>query len=334
MTIAAKRAIMQIKEAKDIPLYILVEHLGGRYSHTDAHDNLWYFSVFRPDEKTASFKINPKTNKWHDFGLTGIIRNQNKLSSGGDCVDLWNDFHQRDRREGIKKSLDDLQRFSTNTCNHAPPEKAHAAPAASKPIRYKILKTSDRITHPALKDELYRRRISPRLAQIYLKQGFILDTATEKKYTGFLFENDKGGYEVSIPNPTKAECFKTCIGPKSSTTFQPSQESTSTDVFEGFWDFLSWMEIKKIQLPGNYSVVLNSVSFTSEASEKILRIKEQITSVFLFMDNDAAGEASTHELALLLEPEILCIGDMRAFYNNHKDLGRYWEQKNSIKLRP
>jgi hypothetical protein len=327
---------MQYNEAKEILISTIVEHLGGRYSHTDAHGDIWYFSVFRPNETTASFKINTKTNKWYDFGLTGIIKGQTKSYSGGDGLDLLNDFHHRDRRAGIPQSLAELARLSprsTSARNH-PVKKPDMAVPIPKPPRYKILKIQDKITHQGLKDELYRRRISKRLAEIYLKQGYIQDTVTGKNYTGFLFQNDEQGYEVSIPNPSKGECFKTCIGSKSSTAIKPPNDFNAIDAFEGFWDFLSWLEIKKILFPINYTLVLNSVSFTGEVSEKILSLKEQVTSVFLFMDNDLAGEAATHEFALLLEPVMQRVGDMRESYTGYKDLGKFREHKNSLTTRP
>jgi len=317
---------MKINEAKEIPLSFITEHFGGRYSHTDRYGDLWYFSPFRPAEKTASFKISTKTNKWHDFGLAGIIihTGQSKKSSGGDPIDLWCDFHRLDRRAGFKQAIDGLSAFLGSVPKITPVRFQNPAPHQGKPPRYKILSINDRITHPGLKDELYKRRISPRVANIYLKQGSILDTVTERKYIGFLFENDKDGHEVSIPNPKSGQCFKTCIGPKSSSFLEPQKETHSVDVFEGFWDFLSWLEIKKIQIPMNYTFVMNSVSFTGEVSEKIVAMNEQASSVFLFMDNDIAGEAATHEIALLLESEAITVGDMRNFYKSKNDLNLFW----------
>ncbi len=62
---------MNITEARAIPLYVLVQHMGGKYSHTDRSKQDWYFSPFRPNEKTASFKISEATHKWVDFGHAG-----------------------------------------------------------------------------------------------------------------------------------------------------------------------------------------------------------------------------------------------------------------------
>jgi hypothetical protein len=55
---------------------------------------------------------------------------------------------------------------------------------------------------------LVLRRISVELAERYLKQGRILDNVTGKNLTCFLFENDKYGFEVSIPNPSRGKMFQ------------------------------------------------------------------------------------------------------------------------------
>lgn len=318
---------MQIKDAKEIPLPFVVEHIGGRYSHTDRHGNLWYFSPFRPKEKTASFKISPDNKTWYDFGKSNLVGPhtlQSKKHNGGDIIDLLCDYSHRDRRAGIKASLDELEALSKG------PKKAviHKREHTAQPInpinpRYRIIRISERITFSGLKEELGRRRISLALANKYLKQGQILDTVTGRKYTGFLFENDKHGYEVSIPNPRTNRSFKTCIGNKATTLLQPKEEAGAVDIFEGFWDFLSWLEINKIEIPSHYTIVLNSVSFTREAADRVIALGEQIQSVFLFMDNDDAGEMATHELALALEELKMSVGDMRGLYKNVKDLNAF-----------
>ncbi len=326
---------MQIAQAKQILLSTLVESFGGRYSHTDRKGDPWYFSPFRPDEKTASFKINTKYNSWHDFGHSGITNYNGKSiqGSGGDILDLWCDYHQKDRRAGIKEALQGLAKYT-----NAPFQKNDyqgvqgnaRPPKQEEPPRFKILKIADRITFVGLKEELYRRRISQEVANLYLKQGYILDITTGKKYNGFLFENDKGGYEVSIPNPQQEKCFKTCIGAKAITTTKPVKETQDADVFEGFWDFLSWLEKKKIKTPVHYTFILNSTSLAGDAVKSIIGLKENLKSVYLFMDNDPAGYQTTHFIAGELEPEGFEVGSMEQFYEGYKDLNEFCISKLSL----
>ncbi|MFD1258114.1 toprim domain-containing protein [Mucilaginibacter terrae] len=320
---------MNIKEAKQIPLQEWVERLGGRYSHTDRRGDFWFFSPFRPDEKTASFKVNAKYNNWHDFGHSGITNynGKNVQGSGGDIIDLWCDLNSKDRRIGIKEALQALGNDSGTTYENNKNEISQSnktQPVKDAPPRFKLLKIADRISFIGLKEELQRRRISLELANLYLKQGYIRDTVTGKTYTSFLFENDKGGYEVSIPNPKQEKCFKTCIGAKAITTEKPIKETTAADVFEGFWDFLSWLEKKKIKTPMHYSFILNSTSLAGEATNNLIKLKDSIKSVFLFMDNDDAGYQATHFIAGELEPHGFEVGGMEQFYSSAKDLSNFW----------
>ena len=326
---------MNISEAKQIPIKLYVEALGGRYSHTDRKGELWYFSVFRPDEKTASMKINEATNQWHDFGLSTTFAH-NHQGSGGDIIDLWCDYHFKDRRLGISDALIGLKSF---TQNNLVAERIFTEKPTVKPIikktepRFKILKIMDRITNNGLKEELQARRISPKLANEYLRQGYILDTATQKKYTAFLFENDKGGYEVSIPNPKKEESFKTCIGPKSSSRILIEDDKHSANVFEGFWDFLTWCEFKQILKPENHTYVLNSTSLVGEVCKKIIAYKDTIDYVFLFMDNDEAGYQATHALAKNLVQEEIKVASLEQFYSGYKDLNEFWTKSPHAKFK-
>lgn len=318
---------MNIEEAKKIPVELLAEFLGGRYSHTASNGELWYYSPFRPDEKTASFKINPKTNKWHDFGLSNTVGHRIQ-GSGGDTIDLWCDYYLEDRRIGIPAALWGLKHI--NVAWRGKEKNRHISKFTPKIVsndkpRFSIVSIAQRISHAGLLDELNRRRLSLKIANLYLKQGGILDSETGKKYIGFLFENDKGGYEVSIPNPQKGESFKTCIGPKASTRIMANDDNSSADVFEGFFDFLSWLEFKKIQQPVNHTYVLNSVSLVGEVCEKIKAFEETIKSVFLFMDNDEAGYKATHVIAYDLEETKINIASYEQMYKGYKDFSEYWK---------
>jgi len=164
------------------------------------------------------------------------------------------------------------------------------------------------------------------LANLYLKEGTILDTATNQKYTGFLFENDKYGYEVSIPNPAKNACFKTCIGPKASSSLLSDNEDTdSAEVFEGFWDFLSWLEMNGLKSSSKHVYVLNSVSMVNEVSEKIMAFKDTVKTVFLFMDNDEAGKLAALAMAENLQ-SCFTVGTMEQVYSGYKDLNKFWTE--------
>jgi hypothetical protein len=324
--------IMEFAEARRIPLEKLVEILGGIYSHTDGHGDLWYFSPFRANEETASFKINVKLNKWKDFGHSQTVTHPHlRKNSGGDILDLWCDFKFKDRRDAIKEALQAMKDLGLLAANHEEQlkqrQQREQSAAKKKDPAFKILKISERITYRGLKEELQRRRISLELANLYLKQGYILNTVTQKQYCAFLFPNDKGGYEVSIPNTKRGECFKTSIGGKGSTYIKPSKESYTAEVYEGFWDALSWLEFKEIKQPVHHIWCLNSNSFANEVVEKIIKCEQKIDCVLLFLDNDLSGRNTTYAMASALEESNKVVGGMEGNYEGYKDMSAHWSCK-------
>jgi hypothetical protein len=72
--------------------------------------------------------------------------------------------------------------------------------------------------------------------------------------------NDKGGYELN----NKPD-FKDCIAPKAITTFR--NHASSCLVFEGFWDFISYLTIQKIERTKHDVAVLNSVANVQKAMD-------------------------------------------------------------------
>ena len=312
---------MNIKQAKTIPLELIAAHLGGKQAHTKDGE-IWFHSPFRPDERTPSFKVNTVKNTWYDFAR----------GEGGSILDLWMDYHQQDRKssEAIKSTLEGLKAFSS----HHPTEavgKAYQRPAngqrtASKKSdqqpRFKLLKQPTRIFLDSLKDEIVRRGLLFTDVSKYLKQANIEDTATGKKYNGFAFENDKQGFEISIPNPSKGTSFKTSVGDKGITTIKRS-EHTKAMIFEGFWDFLTWLKMWGNQISCDY-YILNSLSFAGHAVEAIKADKDRLKTVVLMLDNDEAGEKAMWKILEGLDGGINLIGTGNHYYEGYKDLNEFW----------
>ena len=326
---------MNIKDARAIPLYVLVQHLGGKYSHTDRNKQDWYFSPFRPNEKTASFKINEARHKWFDFGHAAST---SRNGSGGDIADLWCDYHGKDRRAALNEAMAALESFAGPQASQRH-EQAYKRPAkqiaghdkAPTAGRYKIIKQHDRIFYASLTAELQKRRISEALASKYLKQVWLQDVVyPDKKQNGFAFLNDKSGFEISIPNPQRGTTFKTSIKPKAPTTYR-ALVSNKVFVFEGMWDFLSWLEMQDTPEPKHNIVVLNSLSFCGEIVAKIIAAKEQIETVILFLDNDEAGTKATHFMAEELNNTGFTVRPMESLYNGYKDLSDYWAKDPAAK---
>lgn len=309
---------MQIKDAKNIPLAQLVEHLGGRYAHTDNNKQHWFHSPFRPNEKTPSFKINEPRNTWYDFGHAG---GRGSTGAGGDTIDLWCDYHGKERLSSVKDALVALSAFAGQP-HIKPVTRKQPANEEKQQPRFKKLRLHQSIFYKPLIAELNRRRISEALAGQYLQQIFLQDTQyPDRKLNGFAFTNDKGGYEISIPGSEKS--FKTCIGRKSPTTFR-AKNSDKLYLFEGMWDFLSWQQMQDQHEVQQHTIVLNSVSFVGEITKQIIAAKEQINTVVLFLDNDDAGKRATQYMMEQLTDEGFTVRTMDTMYRGYKDFGAYW----------
>lgn len=133
----------------------------------------------------------------------------------------------------------------------------------------------------------------------------------------------KGGYEISIPNPQKGDCFKTSIRPKSPTTFR-NKISSKLLVFEGMWDFLSWLEMQQTPEPEHNVIVLNSLSFCGLVVQQIIKMREQVDTVTLFLDNDDAGEKAKYFMEEELDIANFNVRTMEQLYKGYKDLNEYW----------
>ena len=310
---------MNIKQAKAIPIGRLVEHLGGREVHSKGQD-VWYHSPFRPDEATPSFKVNLALNTWFDFGHR----------EGGSIIDLWLDFHGlgRSDSQALKQTLEGLKIFAEGSPGNSNPRPSSnrikpPARAPEKQNRFALAKEPDRIKLESLKAEIERRRVGNQLAQRYLRQSQFTDGETGKKYAGLAFGNDKGGWEVSVPNPQRGKTFKTALGAKSITTLGNPKAETVL-LFEGFWDCLTWLQMCGETPPDQQIIVLNTLSYVKAAATQIIEGKERIKTVIFFQDNDKAGDDALAYLAELLEPEGFQVGTMNHLYATAKDLSDYW----------
>jgi hypothetical protein len=127
-------------------------------------------------------------------------------------------------------------------------------------------------------------------------------------YFSLGFRNDKGGYELNSP-PN----FKSCISPKEITTIRNG--SSICLVFEGFWDFLSYLTIQKIEKTRHDVAVLNSVANIQKAMDFLKSYKE----IFTYFDNDDAGRKATK----LMQSAHSTVYNRSIKYAEYKDVNDY-----------
>lgn len=160
------------------------------------------------------------------------------------------------------------------------------------------------------------RGISIRTALRYLSQCL-----WKGKYNKIAFRNDKGGYAIRNNQPdAKQRWFND--GPNRPTTI--SHNSDAVCIFEGTFDFLSWIEymsFKKKSIEKFDCITLNSVS-----NYRWLIMERQLDKynhIFLWLDADKAGRETTAKIIAEYPLEAL---DMTAQYlpDGCKDFADFW----------
>lgn len=251
-------------------------------------NNYWYLSPFR-DEKTASFKVNRKLNRWWDFG-TG---------QGKTLVDFGILFHNCT----IKELMVRLSEHSFEPTN-VPPKLITTEQITDCAIyNIKIFP----IGSSALIRYLQERRIPLSVAHLYCGQANY--SVKQREYTAISFKNIAGGYEL------RNKYFKGSNSPKA-ISFINNQNSKELCVFEGFFDFLTYCVIfynSSAELPD--FLILNSLSFFSSSITRMIKYKK----VNLFLDNDVSGKKCTQKVLQLSDAFI----DQSALYEGHTDLNSW-----------
>lgn len=279
----SKKQRLSIEEARQIDLIDYLSKLGHQPAKVRNND-YWYLSPLR-EEKTPSFKVNSKLNRWYDHGL----------GKGGNMIDFAIQYHDCTVSELLHK-------FRNVFSFHKPFLQQSSEQKEGEESKIKIIKEGTLSSFPLFR-YLQQRRIPIDLAERFCKE--VKYELNGKEYFGIGFKNNSGGYEIRNPY------FKASSSPKDITTFNNTAKEAV--VFEGFTDFLSFMAIHKNQQQ-NISdfVILNSVSFF----EKARSFMEEHEAIRLYLDRDSAGQNYSH-YALSLSNKYK---DESHLYKLHKDL--------------
>ena len=275
---------LSIEEARQTDMVDYLSKLGYEPAKVKGID-YWYLSPLR-EERTPSFKINRKINRWYDHGL----------GKGGNIIDFAILYDNCTVGEF-------LQQLSGNLSFQQPPVKQFDKQAVSEPDNKIIILQEKALCSFSLLRYLHQRRLPMDLVDRYCRE--VKYELNGKEYFGIGFKNNSGGYEIRNPY------FKASSSPKDFTTFNNGAKEAS--VFEGFTDFLSFMAIHKnqSQTPSDF-VILNSVSFF----EKARSFMEEHECIRLYLDRDATGQ-NCSRYALSLNKKYK---DESCLYQHHNDL--------------
>lgn len=293
-----KKGIITIQELKDIDMVSYLASMGIKPDRVHGN-NYWYRSPLR-NEKTPSFKINQRLQLWVDYS----DHKSNGKFNGGSIIDFAMQMYKIDLGE-LLRTFNDRLPFPVQSRRNVA-----VLPESSED---KIFVLDEKpISNPELIRYLGKRGIDLTVAGKYCCQvryefkGII--------YQGIGFKNNAGGYDIRSQNYKKANM------PKDITTIDngPNKEVL---VFEGFFDFLTFMTIHKdkpVELK-NY-VILNGTALFARA----LEFMDRHERVRLFVDNDNGGQKCVNEV---LEIDAIKYYDERAVFAPFNDLNDWHVDK-------
>jgi hypothetical protein len=283
---------MNIQEIKMIDIVGYLKSLNinpTKYSNKEA----WFKSPFRT-ESTPSFKVNIITNSWFDFGEW----------KGGNILDLIMRLYNVD----IKDALTWLSPFQNTFISQGNFSQPHI-----KEPGIKILQVGE-LKHEALLSYAIERGISTQIVKKYSQES--LFSINGRRYFSLAFKNDKGGFEL------RNKKFKGSSSPKYITTI-PSKDNTGLILFEGFFDFLSYLEYYRIEIPTGTCIVLNTIAFV----DKVLPDIPNYDSITLFLDNDTAGKKQKEKI-FLRNPK--AIDEAQLLFPDFKDFNEFLMAKKNL----
>ncbi|WP_187270032.1 toprim domain-containing protein [Pontibacter qinzhouensis] len=281
---------------------------GFRPAYTRGAD-WWYISPIRPTERTPSFKVSTRLNRWYDHGAgeggklfdlalrlcgNGQVKETIRLLSEGFFFSQANPFP--------RKQPDHLPNLPAIRRDTVQKENAHL-PGTSSGIR--VLETQPLRRGSELAAYLRGRGIRHGTASAYCRE--VRFALGEREHRAVGFANRSGGYEL------RNAWFKGSSSPKDITFLDKGGKTVC--VLEGFLDFLSLLELKHQVQPSTNFIILNSVALAGRSLELLDRHKE----IYLFLDRDEAGRRLTERL---LQSHTKAI-DASSFYQSHQDVNDY-----------
>ncbi|WP_298331805.1 toprim domain-containing protein [uncultured Christiangramia sp.] len=236
--------------AREIDLIGLLITMGYNLKRQNVKE-AWFLSPFRK-ETIPSFKVSKKLNRWYDHG-EGI---------GGNTIDLIIQLKNCSVKEAL--TLLDENSFSFQQPEYL--KKDYDS-------EFQIIKKQN-LQNKALINYLKSRGISFSIASTYCFELYYRNKG--KNWFAIAFINNSGGVEL------RNKYFKGCIGSKNY-TLQINNTST-IKVFEGFVDFLSYLEINSNKTNSDY-LICNSTALI----ERVLPLLKQYSDIDLYLDNDSSG---------------------------------------------
>lgn len=270
----------------------------GHFPTAEKAGKIIYRTPFNPTEKTPSFFVFPNRNgEWKNF-------KDYSSGLGGDVHKFVMEYFNLTFTESKAKiteltGIEPTQEPNTFSFNQT---QKKATPL------YKIICTQNIKAKRSLLLYLNKRGISDKTA-MKTNISAICYEIKGREYYAIGFKNNSDGYEIRNAyfkgNLINKDLTTICIG------------APSVKVFEGFIDYLSYLQMYPTTPKSDY-IVLNSVSLLDKALE---RLRVGYTLIELYLDNDKAGDNAVDKIKR--EVGSTKVIDKRSYYKEHKDLNEF-----------
>lgn len=293
---------MRADQARHIPIHDFLERSGIKPARvTRQGRELWYSSPIREGDDQPSFKVDTMKNLWFDHGI----------AKGGNIIDLVLEMH----RVSVKEALAILGSGYAGTMPAREPiAKIGGAPAGEKEREPNLDVLNERaIEHPALVQYLEARCIDIALARHWLKELRYRRQGDDRQFFALGFKCG-GGYDARSP------VFKGFVGTGKTISTINFADKGTVAVFEGVYDYLTWLAMRDLVEPDCGVVILHSTSLRERAMHAIN--EHGFGRVLLYLDHDRGGRETT----LYFQRELghRNVVDRSSTYLGTKDFNEWW----------
>ena len=292
--------------ANNISLETLITSWGYKKLSSHRGGDEFYFENPIREEKVSSFSINIKKNVWIDF----------IDMKGGKVIDL---IMVRENTD-VKGALNWL-RNNTNNIDVSEIKKTIESDAYEKPPARFRFRNSKEIFSYGLKDYLNERGIDLNIAKTHVREIRYYDEVKKKEFFSLGIKNNSGGYNL------RNKIRKVILSPND-ITYIASHASTNTIlIFEGLFDFLSYLMIKKTSVVNDDVIILNTLAFSQRAVDFIITLPH-IEIIHSYLDNPKednvkSQEAMDRALQVFVDSKKSLLIANETF-KGFDDLSQYW----------
>jgi hypothetical protein len=294
---------MRADQARLIPIHVYLDRAGIKPARTVRQGReLWYKSPLREGDDTPSFKVDTVLNLWFDHGM----------ARGGNVIDLVVELH----RVSVKEALSILDSGFAGTRAASRPLADTGSPAGEKEKeqdRSFVVINTRAVEHPALIQYLSTRGMPDALVRRHLTEVRFRPPDKPKQYFAI-------GFRCGDGFDTRSPVFKGFVGKAKDITTTNFTDRGTVAVFEGPYDFLSWLAMRDLVEPDCGVIILHAVGLRTRALAAITQ--HGFGRVALYLDRDGAGRETTAYFQRELGGRNVV--DRSSLYDGFKDLNEWW----------